>query len=214
MAERVTERRVWRHEDGPGPGFQLLPGFQVFGQHLQVHRAGKRGEAQLLAALIDHPGELGELRGFTQAVDEPATDPHPRIIRGVASQLADFVRWLDVIPGRNWLVVGYTGNTLSAEIQATLPAGVTKVDVLEAEPWTLPFEAGTYDVALTLQWRGRDLRELLEELKRVVVPGGIIAACLPQSQVGRGELMRLFKQAGLHAVQSRDLAPAAAKGIR
>jgi SAM-dependent methyltransferase len=133
----------------------------------------------------------------------------------VASRLADFVRWLDVIPGRNWLVVGYTGNAFSAEIEATLPAGVTKVDILETNPWTLPFEAGTYDVALTLQWREPDSRQLLEELKRVVVPGGIVAACLPQSQIGRGELMQLFKQAGLHAVQSRDLAPAAAaKGIR
>ncbi|HLQ32490.1 MAG TPA: hypothetical protein VK457_07365 [Chloroflexota bacterium] len=111
----------------------------------------------------------------------------------------EFVRWLDMIPGRNWLVAGWDDEALLEEITATKPSGVTTL----ADP--SPLTSGTFDVAVTIQPEA-----LLPELRRVVVPGGIVAAYGQDSRVDQ-----LFVKAGLHAVQTRALAHGwAVKGMR
>ncbi|MFI5269423.1 MAG: hypothetical protein ACHQ7M_18760 [Chloroflexota bacterium] len=117
----------------------------------------------------------------------------------------ELLRWLDIIPGRNWLILG-AGAAALAEL---VRAGSQTTGVTVAED-TLLFGTSTFDVAIVV---AAPLTEaLLDELRRTVWPAGTVAA------YASGEpavLESTFRAAGLHAVQACTLAGrAAARGTR
>ncbi|HEX6513677.1 MAG TPA: hypothetical protein VF157_15345 [Chloroflexota bacterium] len=113
------------------------------------------------------------------------------------------MRWLDVIPGRNWLVFGPDAGWIAEAVRASYkPAGVTVVQA--------PSTNDVYDVALSA---GGPLdSELVARMRRALCPSALAAAY----QVNEpANLERLFRAAGLHAVQTCVLQGAAAvKGAR
>jgi hypothetical protein len=123
-----------------------------------------------------------------------------------------FLRWLDVIPGRNWLVLGAPAEEFAGAIRAGYaPSSVTAVESY-VEP--VPFETGAFDVAVYVSDTGSpELSHIVLEMRRVLWPAGIAGLYLCETS---GEVERVFREAGLHAVQSRSLEPRslAVKGIR
>jgi len=107
----------------------------------------------------------------------------------------ELLRWLDVIPGRRWLLLGPAAAELAAAIQDTCqPAGVTAADD------TLPLDASTFDVAILTD--GSLTQAVAVELHRVIWPSGIAAAWVRGE---RAELEAIFRSAGLHAVQTCEI---------
>jgi SAM-dependent methyltransferase len=107
----------------------------------------------------------------------------------------EFVEWLGIIPNRHWLVLG---NGLAEAIRETSqPSAVTVLPADEAAE--LPFETGTFDVVVLA---GDPSSAAIREIRRVLWPAGIAAVLSP----GRpSELERLFRSAGLHAIQTCEL---------
>ena len=115
--------------------------------------------------------------------------------------MEELLRWLDIIPGRNWLLLGPEGAALAELVRAAYkPAGVTVAEELAG------FPDATFDVSIATA----ALRA--EELRRVTVPGGCSAMLL------QGEPAALeagFRGAGLHAIQARRIGQrAAVRGTR
>ena len=97
----------------------------------------------------------------------------------------ELLRWLDVIPGRAWLLLGPDAAELASLVRAEYkPAGVTLAED------TAGFADCTFDVAIAT------VPANPAELRRVLVPGGT-AAALEGSN---------FEEAGLRVVQSRGKA--------
>jgi hypothetical protein len=90
----------------------------------------------------------------------------------------DFLAWLDIIPGRNWLLLGPRARELAELVHTTYqPAGVTVAESPAA------FGDMTFDVAVATE------PSEVAELRRVTVPAGVVA------------VLRESKLPGLHAVQ-------------
>lgn len=117
----------------------------------------------------------------------------------------ELLRWLDIIPGRNWLILGPRAVELATLVRgSSQPTGVT---VAEA---TLSLETSTFDVAIVLA--APVTQALVNELRRVVWPAGGVAAYVAGDPAA---LESTFRAAGLHAVQGCTLAGlAAARGTR
>lgn len=115
----------------------------------------------------------------------------------------EFLAWLDVIPGRHWLVVGshqdagMLGEAIAADYK---PSAVTTFELPEDEG--LPFAHGTFDVAVASSSAAPSVG-LLQEMRRVIFPSGTVGLCGLLATAQGLEL--LLHQAGLHAVQSRRL---------
>ena len=93
----------------------------------------------------------------------------------------ELLRWLDVIPGRNWLLLGPRAAELADLVRAEYtPAGVTVTGD------TAGFADCTFDVAIATGPADP------AELRRVLVPGGTAAALADAD----------FEAAGLRVVQS------------
>jgi hypothetical protein len=117
-----------------------------------------------------------------------------------------FLRWLDVIPGRGWLVLG------APELAAAIREDARPNAVTERQPATpLEFAEGTFDVVVA-ELDEPDVN-LAREMRRVIWPSGTAGAyskTLPGS-----ELERLFREAGLRAIQSTAIGDGAAvRGAR
>src|SRR5689334_9972884 len=134
----------------------------------------------------------------------------------------EFLRWLDVIPGRRWLLIG---------AQSAEPIAVYRpsaVDIVEGYVESLPYRDGSFDVAAAVDpgnvissaspdailsasphvilSEAKDLTMLVTDMRRVTWPGGTIAVLSDDEH-----LEPAFRAAGLHAIQVR---PGAAKGTR
>jgi hypothetical protein len=97
----------------------------------------------------------------------------------------ELLRWLDVIPGRAWLLLGPGAAELADLVRAEYkPAGV-----ILAED-TAGFADCTFDVAIATGPADA------AELRRVLVPGGTAAALHGAN----------FATAGLRVVQTRGMA--------
>ena len=117
----------------------------------------------------------------------------------------ELLRWLDVIPGRNWLVLGSAAAELAGLVrEGSQPAGVS---VAQDTP---SFGNSTFDVVIVTT--GPVTEAAVAELRRVVWPGGTVAAYVSGEA---SALWRLFQAAGLHAVQSCTIGEmAATRGTR
>lgn len=140
-------------------------------------------------------------------------DPYDRYVGRWSRRVApEFVRWLDIPPGRRWLDVGCGTGALSASLlEAAVPAAVTAVDPsagflarassnLGSRARTalgtaadLPLEDASVDVTvsgLVLNFTPDPVAALVEQ-SRVTVPGGTVAAYVWDYADGM-ELLRLF----------------------
>lgn len=132
-----------------------------------------------------------------------------------ADSAFEFLTWLDVIPGRNWLVVG-SGADASGLEQAIAndhrPSAVTSFEMLQGG--RLPFVEGTFDVAVAVLAQA-PLVGLLEEMRRVIFPSGTVGICVLEAATPRA-MEALLHHAGLHAVQTLRLQNGAlsARGAR
>lgn len=98
----------------------------------------------------------------------------------------ELLRWLDVIPGRNWLLLGPHAGELAELVRAEYtPAGVTVAESAAA------FPECTFDVAIATGPADPT------ELRSALVPGGTAAA-----YAGAPD----FARAGFHAVNARGSA--------
>lgn len=141
---------------------------------------------------------------------------------------AQFLRWLDVIPGRGWLVAGCAGGGLTEAILRTMrPTAVTTVDPSRADldlvardigdPRArfevddlrfLPFETGTFDVAVSgLALDFPQPEQIVVEMRRTLWPSGTVGIYARSSDAQSAE--RLLRGAGLRAVQSHLFDPGA-----
>ncbi|WBY03153.1 methyltransferase domain-containing protein [Ramlibacter tataouinensis] len=140
-------------------------------------------------------------------------DAYERYIGRWSRQVAPlFLAWLDIPPGRRWLDVGCGTGALSAAIlERCAPAGVTGVEpsdgfralaieqlgprarVLPGSAEALPLGDASCDVAvsgLVLNFVP-DVAAALAQMRRVVAPGGTIAAYV-WDYADRMEVIRLF----------------------
>ncbi len=104
---------------------------------------------------------------------------------------AELLRWLDVIPGRNWLLLGEDTATLAELVRAHYaPSSITQLrDSVDLSS----IDSGRFDVAI-----GQTHAADLSALRRVVWPGGTVALLTPAAG-----LEAAARQAGLHAVQAK-----------
>jgi hypothetical protein len=104
----------------------------------------------------------------------------------------ELLLWLDIIPGRNWLILGPGAAELAGLVrEGSQPTGVTVAED------ALSFETSTFDVAIVLA--APVTRALVDELRRIVWPAGTVAA---QVSAKPGVIESIFEAASLHAVQS------------
>ncbi|HLG72608.1 MAG TPA: hypothetical protein VK009_19495 [Chloroflexota bacterium] len=107
-----------------------------------------------------------------------------------------FLRWLDIIPGRGWLALG------PPALAETIWRDTRANAVTERRPeCPLEFPEGTFDVVVA-ELSSADV-ELAREMRRVIWPSGTAGAY--SQSLSAAELERLFRQAGLRAVQSASL---------
>ena len=126
------------------------------------------------------------------------------------SDMADeFLHWLDVIPGRAWLVLGDQAAALAALIPAYLPSAINVANSY-VEP--LPLPDGGFDVVIG-GLSARPPAAIVADMRRLVWPAGLVAL---HTSGPAADLERLFQEAGLHAIQSRTLLDGskAIKGVR
>lgn len=139
--------------------------------------------------------------------------------------IRDFLRWLDVIPGRNWLDVGC--RLMDGILAGYMPTAVTGVapsdQQLESararitdprarfdtsDPLKLQFDTGSFDVAVAGLSLASvpDPAALAAELRRVIWPAGIVGLCLlDAASLTPRQLEDAFRAAGLNAVQTRAI---------
>jgi hypothetical protein len=112
---------------------------------------------------------------------------------------------LDVIPGRNWLILGVEASAMAELVRVDYqPTGVTIAED------TLALGTSAFDIAISLA--APVTESLVTELRRTVWPAGIVAAYGGADVAGTE---RTFRTAGLHAVQACMLAGlAAVRGTR
>ena len=119
--------------------------------------------------------------------------------------MRELLRWLDIIPGRRWLVLGPEAEDLAHAIWEDMqPAGVSVADD------TQPFADSTFDVTILAQ--GEPSAAVALELRRVIWPAGTV--CI----YGGGDVLalsRMFEDASLHAIQTRVFGElTAVRGVR
>lgn len=104
--------------------------------------------------------------------------------------MEELLRWLDIIPGRNWLLLGPRSDELAGLVRASYkPAGVTIAED------TAACADSTFDVAI-----GSSETIAPAELRRVLVPAG--TAAVYAGSVAK-TLAASFGEADLHAIQTR-----------